>query len=145
MAESHIYVTNVQWSVDRKGKLSTNGMPTIEVATPVEFPKGHPNIWSPEHLYVGAAEVCLMTTFLAVAEKAALSFLNYTSKAEGRLEKTEDGFLFTEIVIYPRVVVTNQEDVEKARTLFERAKRHCLISNSMKTKVTVELTVIVKS
>jgi len=72
MSDSHIYHTNVQWSTQRKGKLSNKGMPTIEIATPPEFPGGHPDIWSPEHLFVASAEICLMTTFLSIAEKSKL-------------------------------------------------------------------------
>lgn len=144
MADVHTYRTNVQWSRQRKGKLGTKGMPTIEIATPVEFPGGHPDIWSPEHLFVGAAEICLMTTFLSLAEKTKLVFVGYTSEAEGTMEKAEGGLQFTKIVIYPRVVVTNGHDVEKTRKLLEKAERYCLISNSMKTKVSMEPTVTVK-
>lgn len=144
MADVHTYRTNVQWSRQRKGKLGTKGMPTIEVATPVEFPGGHPDIWSPEHLFVGAAEICLMTTFLSLAEKTKLVYVGYTSEAEGIMEKAEGGLQFTRIVIYPRVVVTNEDDVEKTRKLLEKAERYCLISNSMKTEVSMEPTVTVK-
>ncbi len=101
MSDVHTYRTSVQWSTKRKGKLATKGMPVIEVATPPEFPGGHPGIWSPEHLFVGAAEVCLMTTFLAIAEKSKLEFLNYASEAVGTLEKTDSGFQVTRIVIHP--------------------------------------------
>jgi peroxiredoxin-like protein len=138
MSESHIYHTKVQWSTQRKGKLSNKGMPTIEVATPPEFPGGHPDIWSPEHLFVGAAEICLMTTFLAIAEKSKLVFKNYLSEAEGFMEKTESGFQITRIVIYPKVVVASEDDVEKAIKILEKAERHCVISNSMKTQVTIQ-------
>jgi organic hydroperoxide reductase OsmC/OhrA len=119
-------------------------MPTIEVATPVEFPGGHPDIWSPEHLFVGAAEICLMTTFLSLAEKTKLAFVGYTSESEGIMEKAEGGLQFTRIVIYPKVVVTHGDDVEKTRKLLENAERYCLISNSMKTEVSMEPTVTVK-
>ena len=136
--------TNVQWSRQRKVKLGTKGMPTIEVATPVEFPGGHPDIWSPEHLFVGAAEICLMTTFLSLAEKTKLAFVGYTSESEGIMEKAEGGLQFTRIVIYPKVVVTHGDDVEKTRKLLENAERYCLISNSMKTEVSMEPTVTVK-
>jgi organic hydroperoxide reductase OsmC/OhrA len=61
--------------MDRKGKLcspelSKENGPCIEVATPPEFPKGMPGIWSPEHLFTAAVSSCLMTTFLAIAENS---------------------------------------------------------------------------
>lgn len=45
----------------------------IEVATPPEFPKGIPGMWSPEHLFTAAVSGCLMTTFLSIAEKSVVS------------------------------------------------------------------------
>lgn len=138
MSDSHIYRTNVQWSTQLKGKLSNKGMPTIEVATPPEFPGGHPDIWSPEHLFVASAEICLMTTFLSIAEKSKLAFKNYSSEAEGHMEKVESTFQITRIVIYPKVVVAAEEDVPKALKTLEKAEKYCLISNSMKTEVTIQ-------
>ena len=138
MSDVHTYQTSVQWSTRRKGKLATEGMPSIEVATPPEFPGGHPGIWSPEHLFVGAAEVCLMTTFLSIAEKSKLEFLNYVSEAVGTLEKTESGFQVTKIIIRPVVTVSHEADIDRAVKLLEKAEKHCLISNSMKTEVGIE-------
>lgn len=145
MSDIHTYTTNVQWSAMRKGKLGTKGMPTIEVATPPEFPGGHPGIWSPEHLFVGSAEICLMTTFLSIAEKSKLVFLNYTSEATGTLEKTDAGMQFTRIVITPTVVVSSDDDVERTVKILEKAERYCLISNSMKTEVSIEPKVVVRT
>jgi peroxiredoxin-like protein len=138
MSESHTYKTQVQWSINRKGKLGSKGMPSIEVATPPEFPGGHPDIWSPEHLFVASAEICLMTTFLSLAEKSKLVFRNYKSEAEGLMEKTDSGFQITKIIIYPTVVVLHESDVEKTLKLLEKAERFCLISNSMKTEVSID-------
>jgi len=145
MADSHTYSTNLQWSINRKGKLSTPGMPTIEVATPPEFPGGHPHIWSPEHLFVGAAEICLMTTFLAIAEKSKLEFADYTSNATGVLEKSDIGLVVKHITIYPKVTVFHQDDIENVIKILEKSERHCIISNSMKTEVSIKPTVEVKS
>ena len=143
MSDVHSYKTTVQWSKQRKGKLGSKGMPTIEIATPIEFPGGHPDIWSPEHLFVGSAEICLMTTFLSIAEKSKLPFTNYTSEAEGILEKVDGGLQFSKIIIRPTVVVSSDEDTDKAYKLLEKAEKYCLISNSMKTSVTLEAKVTV--
>ena len=56
--EAHFYNVNVNWKLDRMGILSSPELESIdktysnhiEVATPPEFPKGMPGIWSPEHL-----------------------------------------------------------------------------------------------
>jgi peroxiredoxin-like protein len=138
MPDVHTYHTAVNWKEERKGLLSSENLPSLEVATPVQFPGGHAGIWSPEHLFVASAEVCLMTTFLSLAEKARLEFIGYRSKAMGTLEKTEAGFWMTQIVITPTVVISEESKKEKALNLLEKAEKYCLISNSMKTEVRIE-------
>ena len=141
--EKHVYKTSLRWEAERRGSLSSAGLPDLAVATPPQFPGGHPGIWSPEHLFVAAAEVCLMTTFLAIAENSKLEYLEYSSEAEGLLEKTDQGFMITEITIRPRVVIKDSSAVERARRIIEKAEQHCLISKSMKTRVSIEPNVVI--
>jgi len=143
MSEKHTYSTAVEWTKEKRAALSSRGLPTIEVATPPNFPGGHEGIWSPEHLYTAAAEVCLMTTFLSFADRANLDFLSYKSEADGILDKVEKSLLMTRIHIKPTITVANEADREEALKLIERAERYCLISNSMKSEVTVEAIVVV--
>ncbi|MDF0650446.1 MAG: OsmC family protein [Nitrospira sp.] len=133
----YLYQTTVKWTDQRKGIIACAEKPDVQVATPPEF-KGHGGIWSPEDLFVASANVCLMTTFLAVAERAGLAFSIYESTAEGRLELVEGQFQFTTITIKPFITLKPGGDATKARELIEKAERNCLISNSMKAKVTVE-------
>jgi peroxiredoxin-like protein len=133
----YLYQTTVKWTEQRKGTISCAGKPDVAVATPPEF-KGHEGIWSPEDLFVASANVCLMTTFLAVAERAGLAFVSYESTAEGRLELVEGKFQFTGITIKPTITLESDADAAKAKELIEKAEANCLISNSMKAKVTLE-------
>ncbi len=131
------YRTTVKWTEQRKGVISCDGKPEVQVATPPEF-KGHEGIWSPEDLFVASANICLMTTFLAVAERAGLAFSAYESAAEGRLELVEGKFQFTAITIRPSITVKSGDDTAQAKELIEKAERNCLISNSMKATVSLE-------
>lgn len=133
----YLYQTTVKWTEQRKGTISCAGKPDVAVATPPEF-KGHEGIWSPEDLFVASANVCLMTTFLAVAERAGLAFISYESTAEGRLELVEGKFQFTAITIKPTIALESDADAGKAKELIEKAEANCLISNSMKATVTLE-------
>ena len=133
----YLYQTAVRWTEQRKGVMSCAGKPDVEVATPPEF-KGHEGIWSPEDLFVESANVCLMTTFLAVAERAGLAFSAYESEAEGRLELVEGKFQFTALTIKPMITLKSSADAARAKELIEKAEANCLISNSMKAKVTLE-------
>lgn len=145
MSDTHSYATSVKYSEMRKGVLSSEGFPSFEIATPAQFPGGHEGIWSPEHLFVASAEICLMTTFLAIAEKSRLEFIEYSSEAVGTLEKTAEGMLMTKIVIKPKVVIQDETKKERTLLLLEKAEKYCLISNSMKTEVTIEPVVVVDS
>jgi peroxiredoxin-like protein len=136
-SKTYMYQTTVKWTEQRKGVMSCVGKPEVQVATPPEF-KGHEGIWSPEDLFVASANVCLMTTFLAMAERAGLAFSSYESTAEGRLELVEGKFQFTTITIRPSITLKAGGDVVQAKELIEKAERNCLISNSMKATIRLE-------
>lgn len=76
-----------------------------------------------------SANVCLMTTFFAVAERAGFVFSSYESKAEGCLELVNGKFQFTAITIRPTITLPEGGDAAKAKELIEKAERNCLISN----------------
>jgi peroxiredoxin-like protein len=140
-SKAYTYRTTVTWTEQRKGVISCAGKPDVAVATPPEF-KGHDGIWSPEDLFVASANVCLMTTFLAVAERAGLAFSSYESSAEGRLESVEGKFQFTAIILKPVITLPPGGDGTKAKELIEKAEANCLISNSMKTRIILEPTIL---
>jgi peroxiredoxin-like protein len=142
MDNVHFYETKVTWTEGRKGELSEPTMPTIEIATPQEFPKGVPNTWSPEHLFVASANICLMTTFLAIAENSKLEFKSFECDGTGKLEKVDGRFMISEIVLKPKVVVIEEKDIDRAKRIVEKAENHCLISNSMKTEIKLEMEVV---
>ena len=131
------YRTAVKWTGQKMGEASSPGKPPVGVATPPEF-KGHDGIWSPEDLFVASVNVCVMTTFLALAQRAGLDFTAYESEAEGRLEMVDGKFQMTAITLKPLVTLTAPGDAAKARELVEKAESQCLISNSIRSKVTVE-------
>ena len=136
----YIYHTSIKWTEQRKGVISCAGKSDIQVATPPEF-KGHEGIWSPEDLFVASANICLMTTFLAVAERAGLAFSSYESAAEGKLELVDGKFQFTAITLKPSITLRTSTDAAKAKELIEKAEANCLISNSMKARVGLEPTI----
>jgi peroxiredoxin-like protein len=133
----YTYRTAVKWTGQKMGVASSPGKPDIQVATPPEF-KGHEGIWSPEDLYVASVNVCILSTFLSFAERAGLSFTDYESDAEGRLELVDGKFQVTSVTLRPKVTLKNSEDAGKAKEVLAKAEANCLISNSIKTKVKVE-------
>ncbi len=145
MSEVHsAYPVSVRWEGERRGlATSVDGLPELPVAAPPSFggPKG---VWSPEHLFVLAAATCWMTTFLAVAQNSKLEFAALDCPGTGTLEKGDDRrFWISRIVLRPRVTILREEDRERAMRLMEKAEAACLISNSMKSAVTLEAEVLV--
>lgn len=136
MDTAHYYEVNLNWEKDRKGVMSSPVLNTnIEVATPPEFPKGMPGIWSPEHLLVAAVDSCLMTTFLAIAENSKFDFINFESHAAGKLERIDSKYMISEIVLSPILTVTHDADKEKAIRILQKSEAACLVSNSVKATI----------
>ena len=140
--EPHYYNVDVNWNTERKGvmcspELIKDAGSCIEVATPPEFPKGMPGIWSPEHLFTAAVSSCLMTTFLSIAENSKLTFTNFSCKSLGKLEQTYVKFMMTEIILEPTITIADEKDRERAERVLQKSEAACLISNSVKSKVTM--------
>lgn len=151
--EPHLYHVDINWNKDRKGVMCSpelnslsNGMGgCIEVATPPEFPKGIPGIWSPEHLFTAAVSSCLMTTFLSIAENSKLEFVAFRCESDGKLEQVEGKFIMSEVILKPTVTIVHEKDRERAERVLLKSEAACLISNSIKSKVTMNMLIEVAS
>ena len=138
MENQYKYTTEVEWTGERRGDLSAPHLPDLEVDAPPEF-KGHEGVWTPEHLFVAAVNSCFMTTFLAIAENSKLEFVSFSADAKGKLEKLEgQGFIMTEVLLRPKLLISHARDVERAGRILEKAEKNCLISNSIKTETRLE-------
>ncbi len=121
------------------GRLTADPRPPILGGAPRDF-DGSDDWWSPEHLLLSSLSLCLLTTLKAVAAKARLALSAYVSRAKGVLDKTPAGLAFTSITLQVSLRV-DAADVERAQQLLESAKRHCIVSNSLKPPVTLQVTV----
>jgi peroxiredoxin-like protein len=140
--EAHYYNVDVNWNTERKGimcspELYKDAGSCIEVATPPEFPKGMPGIWSPEHLFTAAVSSCLMTTFLSIAENSRLAFVSFSCKSKGKLEQVDGKFMMSEITLEPTIIISEEKDRERAERVLQKSEAACLISNSVKSKITM--------
>jgi peroxiredoxin-like protein len=138
--DPHYYHVDVNWNTDRKGvvcspELSNESERCIEVATPPEFPKGIPGIWSPEHLFTAAVSSCFMTTFLAIAENSKLNFTHFSCTAKGKLESLDGKLMMSEVLLEPVVILKDEKDRDKAVRVLNKSEAACLISNSIKSKI----------
>ncbi|MEQ1585255.1 MAG: OsmC family protein [Cyclobacteriaceae bacterium] len=150
--EAHFYNVQIEWNKDRKGVMCSPELTTptlgggcIEVATPPEFPKGIPGIWSPEHLFTASVSSCLMTTFLAIAENSKLEFTRFHCDSKGKLDQVDGKFLMTEVILEPTVTIVDEKDRERAERVLTKAEAACLISNSIKSNVIMIPKIVVVS
>ncbi|PCI07971.1 MAG: osmotically inducible protein OsmC [Flavobacteriaceae bacterium] len=150
--EAHYYNVDINWSTARKGMMCSpelniengNNNACIEVATPPEFPKGEPGIWSPEHLFTAAVSSCLMTSFLDVAENSKLEFESFSCKSKGKLDRVDGKFMMNEILLEPTVIIYNEKDRARAERVLQKSESICLITRSIKAEVIMNPTIIVK-
>ena len=138
MSQTHFYQVDLKWKEGRIGKVSSPDLDTkIECATPPEFANGVANIWSPEHFYAAAINSCFMTTFLAVTENSRVEFESFECKTIIKLELVERKYLITQAEITPKIKLTNPEQKERMLRVIEKTKENCLVTNSMKTAITL--------
>ncbi|OBX24931.1 peroxiredoxin-like protein [Gelidibacter algens] len=151
--DKHSYNVDISWTEARKGMMcspelehkDTQETNCIEVATPPEFPGGMPHIWSPEHLFTAAVASCLMTTFLAIAENSKIEFVSFKCGSKGILEKVDGKFVISEVLLFPEVVITDESQRERVERVIEKSEKACLISNSITSKITMDIKVSIQN
>jgi len=138
----YFYETHLYWKGRRRGLVEVAELPPVTTSSPPEF-EGEPGYWTPEHLFVAAVESCLMTTFLAIAEKSRLEVVSYRSSALAKLESADGGNLeFTRILVRPIVKLHNELDREKARRVLDKAEKNCFVSKALSVPVHYDASII---
>jgi peroxiredoxin-like protein len=137
-APIYFYETEIEWKGEKDLKLVGAKLPAIEAGAPPEF-KGREGVWAPEHLFVAALNSCYTLTLLAIAEFSKVALLSLSSSAKGKLEKVEGGgYQVTEIIVKPSVVLASASDLARMPRILEKAKENCFVSNSIRSKITIE-------
>lgn len=128
------YKTNYEWQGNgADGNLSVQGHAVLPAGTPHDSDR-----YSPEHLLVAAAEICLANYVTLIAGLSKLEIRGYRSSAEGELEREpKAGYRFKRIVIRPELTVSSGAEDLAGRVL-EKAHRACLIARSLNCPVDIE-------
>ena len=85
-----------------------------------------------------------MTTFLAIAENSKLDFIDFSCHSKGTLEQVDGQMMMSEILLEPTVTIMDEAHRDKALRILEKSERACLISHSVKSKITMVPVVVVK-
>lgn len=118
--------------------LDGDNLQTLGTELPAQF-GGAGDCWSPETLFVGAVATCLALTFRGVARARRLTWTSCRCEAEGVLDRVEGALQFTSINIHVHVSVPSAADIADVRAAIDRAERTCLVSNSLKSDVRVDV------
>jgi organic hydroperoxide reductase OsmC/OhrA len=150
---THRYETRLRWSgstglgwdgYDRTHGASAPGAEQ-EVSLTTGESKGDPALLNPELLLLMAASSCQMLWFLDVASRARVDVVEYSDDAIALMPLDEEPVRITEIELRPHIVVGREVSEERVRKLVDTAHRHCFISNSLNSDVTINPTVEVRT
>lgn len=133
----HNYQVQLRWDHARHATLTAAPRPPLVGGAPKEF-DGDDECWSPEHLLLASAELCLMATFFALAAREKLTIAEYTSQADGIVDKTPEGLAFSRIAIEVEIR-SSPERLAAAAQLLQKAKTHCIVSNTLKRGIELRI------
>jgi organic hydroperoxide reductase OsmC/OhrA len=114
----------------------------VPCASPEEF-GGPGDRWSPETLLVGAVGDCLILTFRAVAAASRLPWTALRCRVSGTLDRIDRRTQFTAFDVEARREIPAGGDADRARLLLAKAEQNCLIANSLKGRIELQVDVVV--
>ena len=136
------YEVRVIWDPNKGGQVQVEGKPTIMVVKPQGY-EGDPELFTPEDLFVSAATVCFMNSFIYFTQRMHIEFKSFECEAVGTLEMVDRSFEVTRIVQKAKVVIESEELRPKISRALELGAKYCFIANSMKTDVTHEDEIVI--
>lgn len=111
-------------------KIKIEGKPVLDVSAAKAF-KGDPRLYNPEDLLLSSLVSCHMMSYLYVCSQNGIEVLEYSDNAEAILEVSPDGSgRFIEAKLFPKVKISNPEQIELALDLHFKANQLCFIANS---------------
>lgn len=140
--EEHHFDCRLVWTGAAKGPTSTyegysrdyrvdfQGKPSLKLTAAAVF-RGDPALHDPEDLLVAALTGCHCLSYLALCARGGVQVLAYEDEAKGKMERVDGVVRFTEVMLHPKVTIAPGSDLEKAKSLHERAHAICFIANSV--------------
>jgi organic hydroperoxide reductase OsmC/OhrA len=107
----------------------------------VPSPMSDASALDPEEAFISSISSCHMLWFLSIAAKRKFCIDRYQDKAEGIMEKNENGKIFVSVVtLKPNVIFSgeNQPTKEQIEAMHHLAHDECFIANSVKSEVRCE-------
>ena len=131
------YEVGVTWDHDDGGAVHVEGMPDIRVVKP-KGEESTPDLYTPEHLFVAAATVCFMNSFIYFTRRMHIEFKSFDCSAIGFLEQVGRSFEVTRIATKSRLVIESEDLRQRFERALELGAKYCFVANSMRCPVTHE-------
>ncbi len=141
--KQHRYNTTVTWTgnkgtgtnnyrtYERSHTIFMEGKPDIQGSSDPAF-RGDKSKHNPEDLMVAALSGCHMLWFLHLCSDNGVIVTRYSDRAIGTMvENSDGGGQFSEVTLYPEVIVKESSMIEKANALHDDAQRMCFIARSV--------------
>jgi organic hydroperoxide reductase OsmC/OhrA len=138
----HHYFVSAEGTPDGDVALDAPRVSRLRSASPAEF-GGPGDRWSPETFLVGAVADCFVLTFRAVARASRLPWSSLRCEAIGTLDRVDSGMQFTQLTLQASLSVPAGVDPYQARRALDKAEQNCLVSNSLKATIHLEVDVAV--
>jgi len=115
---------------ERSYTISVPGKPDLEGTSDPAF-RGDKEKYNPEELFLASISGCHMLWYLHLCSVSGINILNYKDQATGIMQVSNDGSgAFTEVILYPTVIIADISMTEKANLLHAKANKMCFIANS---------------
>lgn len=138
----HEYPVSVDWTGGRNGNgglgFEHSGV-EVPLAVPPEF-GGAGGASNPEELLTGAVAACYAITYGIVSTNRRLPVLNLKVEAVGTVHQDGANYVYTQVTLRPRVVLTAEatdEQLALAEDLAQKAEKYCIVTNTIRDKVHV--------
>ena len=134
----HEYSVNLSYNGNMEGALNSEGQTTINYAAPVDF-DGPGTGWSPETMLLASVSSCVALTFASIAKMMKVDFTDLQIQVKGIVNNmpNEKRMHFAEIALQPALKLGNPPDESKLPKIWENTEKHCLVSNSLTSKITI--------
>lgn len=142
MKQEHYYQLNLEWTGNqgegtkayhkytRDHLIHVEGKPVLKGSADPHF-QGNPAHHNPEELFLAAIASCHMLWFLHLCAENKVNVVGYSDQPRGHMEENGmDGGRFVEVVLNPKVLVSDAGMLEKTKRLHKQAHSKCFIANS---------------
>lgn len=143
MSKTHHYNLTIRWTgnngsgtgsyktYSRAHEISGEGKVVIPASSDPAF-RGDSSRYSPEDLLVSSLSACHMLWYLHLCAVNQVVVLEYLDHASGEMTENDDGSgQFKSVTLRPKVTVSAQAMIEKAKTLHHDANHMCFVARSI--------------